>query len=183
MGSESLKSTLFEKALAEALNPQPLPPIAEEIRLSAGTYNVYLIWYSALKLRLRTDWMEPAHVSIGVEQAAARRPMPYPQEPAHWFDAGSFLPQEELVLINAIDTVYPDLRLGDRITATRALARQPGPGIREPAHFRPEIREPVHFRPEVREPVHFQTTDKALAAERAVEVLSHIAAILRKAGF
>ncbi len=172
MGSESLKGTLFEKALAVALNPQPLPPLPEETKLSASSFNVYLIWFSALKLRLRTDWMEPAHVSIAAERILARRPIPYPQEPAHWFDAGSFLPQEEVVLINALDTVYPELKLADRISATRGLARQLRPGIREPAHFRPEIREPAHFRPE----------EKAAAAERAVEVLAHIAETLRRAG-
>jgi hypothetical protein len=173
MGSETLKGTLFERRLREALNPQPLPPRSDEFSVSASSYNLYVIWYSALKLRLRTDWMEPAHVSITAEQALARQPMPYPKEPAHWFDAGSFLPQEELVLIDAIDTVYPELKLADRINTTRSLARQLRPGVREPAHFRPEIREPAHF----------QTTDKAAVAERAVEVLSQIAELLRRAGF
>jgi hypothetical protein len=172
MGSEALKGTLFEKALNKALNPQPLPPVAEKVRLSAGTYKIYLFWYSALKLRLRTDWMEPAHVSVAAAQAQSRPPMPYPQEPAHWFDAGSFLPQEELVLINAIDNVYPELKLADRITATREVSRLLRPGVREPAHFRPEIREPAHS----------PTSEMALTAERAVEVLSQIAAVLRRAG-
>lgn len=143
MGAPTLKGTLYERAFREALNPQPLPP-RPEFKLSGTSYNLYLVWYSALKLRLRTDWMEPAHVTVTAEQAAARRAVPYPREPAHWFDAGSFLPQEELVLINAIDTVYPELRLADRITATRNLARALRPGVREPAHFRPEIREPAH---------------------------------------
>ncbi len=183
MGSESLKGTLFEKALTEALNPQPLPPMQEKLKVSASSYNLYLVWHSALKLRLRTDWMEPAHVSITAEQAAVRPPMPYPQEPAHWFDAGSFLPQEELVLIDALDTVYPELKLAERINTTRSLARALRPGVREPAHFRPEIREPAHFRAEIREPAHFRTEDKAVVAERAVEVLTQIAEVLRRAGF
>ncbi len=144
MGAPTLKGTLFERALREALNPQPLPPRHAELKVTATSYNLYLIWYSALKLRLRTDWMEPAHVTIPAEQALVRPPVPYPREPAHWFDAGSFLPQEELVLIDAIDTVYPELKLADRITATRNLARALRPGVREPAHFRAEIREPAH---------------------------------------
>ena len=183
MGSESLKGTLFEDALRAALNPQPLPPRSEQFSVSASSYKLYLLWYSALKLRLRTDWMEPAHVTITAEQALARQPLPYPQEPAHWFDAGSFLPQEELVLIDAIDTVYPELKLAERINTTRNLARLLRPGVREPAHFRPEIREPAHFRPGVREPAHPQSADKAAVAERAVEVLSQIAELLRRAGF
>ena len=174
MGSESLKGTLFENALRVALNPQPLPPGSEEFSVSAGSYKLYLIWYSALKLRLRTDWMEPAHVTITAEQALAQ-PLPYPQEPAHWFDAGSFLPQEGL---------RADRRDRHRVSGaeargadkyTRSLARLLRPGVREPAHFRPEIREPAHFRTGVREPAHFQSTDKAVVAERAVEVLSQIA--------
>lgn len=183
MGSETLKGTLFESALRVALNPQPLPPRSEKFSVSPGSYKLYLIWYSALKLRLRTDWMEPAHVLITAEQALARQPLPYPQEPAHWFDAGSFLPQEELVLIDAIDTVYPELKLAERINTTRGLARLLRPGVREPAHFRAEIREPAHFRTGVREPAHFQSADKAVVAERAIEVLSQIAELLRRAGF
>jgi hypothetical protein len=188
MGSETLKGTLFEKALKVAINPQPLPPRSEKFHVSANSYNMYLVWYSALKLRLRTDWMEPAHVSISADQALAQQLRPGVREPAHWFDAGSFLPQEELVLIDAIDKVYPDLKLADRITASRSLTRPIGPGVREPAHFRAEIREPAHylpgvrepahFRPGVREPAHFHSTDKA-----AQVLLSQIAEVLRQAGF
>jgi hypothetical protein len=185
MGSENLKGTLFERALTAALNPQPLPPLPEDFKVSANSYNLYLIWYSALKLRLRTDWMEPAHVTIGAQEALAlaRQPIPYPREPAHWFDAGSFLPQEELVLIDAIDTVYPELKLAERINTTRGVERALRPGVREPAHFRPEIREPAHFRPEIREPAHTGPIDEAARSRKASEVLSQIAEMLRRAGF
>jgi hypothetical protein len=182
MAAEYLKGTLFERALREALNPQPLPPQQKDVNISTGSYQIYLFWYSALKLRLRTEWIEPAHVAISAEQAFARLPMSYPKEPAHWFDAGSFLPQEEVVLIDAIDTVYPELKLADRISATRSLFRF-RPGVREPAHFRPEIREPAHFRPEIREPAHFRPGEQAVMAERALEVLAQVAAMLRRTGF
>jgi hypothetical protein len=39
------------------------------------------------------------------------------------------------ILIEAIDTVYPDLRLAERVSLTRKLVR---PEVMEPAHFRKE---------------------------------------------
>jgi hypothetical protein len=30
-------------------------------KLSKGAYNIHLVWFDALKQRLRTDWIEPAH--------------------------------------------------------------------------------------------------------------------------
>jgi len=166
------------------LNPQPLPPRAQEWRVAQGNYQIYLIWRSALDLKLRTDWMEPAHIGVTLERFATRRPLPYPQEPAHWFDAQSLMAPEEIVLIQAIDQVYPDLKLADRITANRSAARQIGPGVREPAHFRAGIREPAHFfRAGIREPAHLAQLDRAALSERAVDMLSQVAEMLRQAGF
>lgn len=42
-----------------------------------------------------------------------------PPEPAHWFNPGALITQEEQVLIVALDEVYPELRLVERISSSR----------------------------------------------------------------
>ena len=160
MGAEHLKGTLFDReltaAMEELMTPTiPLPP--------PGTYSLYLFWFEALKLRLKTDWMEPAHSSVrihpeeirkieerlkhkeirkkveGLKKGAYVIPRPW-EEPAHWFDPGTLIATEERVLIAAIDEVYPELRLADRIAFYRnAIRRKVRPEVQEPAHF-PEVR-------------------------------------------
>lgn len=143
-----LKGTLFEK-IAGAVGSDSVPG-----KITPGKYPIYLIWYPALKLKLRTDFMEPAHLAPGVREPAHFAPGV--REPAHWFDAGSAIAGEEAVLIHAIDEVYPELRLAERVSAARQASRGFGPGVREPAHFfAPGVREPAHLGPGVREPAHF----------------------------
>ena len=73
--------------------------------------------------------------------------------------------------ISAIDTVYPNLRLSERISANRMAVRRITSYVKEPAHVRPDVREPAHYlqalvRPEVREPAHFSLGSReALLAE------------------
>ncbi len=180
-----LSGTLFEKELSAVLDPTPEPAF----KVAAGSYHVYLIWYAALRLKLRTDWMEPAHLGRSIltgRLSATSRLKPEVMEPAHWFDASIVLPIEESILIHALDEVYPDLQLMTRIVAARQKVPQLAPEVREPAHLtipnilaaaetpvtavpRVEVREPAHLRPQ--------------AAERANEVLKQIADALRKAGF
>ncbi|MGO9975927.1 MAG: hypothetical protein ACLP01_24600 [Solirubrobacteraceae bacterium] len=57
-------------------------------------------------------------------------------EPAHWFDPGVAIGVEDAVVISAIDEVYPELRLAERIAADRLALRQIPPEVKEPAHFR-----------------------------------------------
>ena len=61
---------------------------------------------------------------------------PEVREPAHWFDPGVAIAIEDAVVISAIDQVYPELRLAERIAADRLAIRR----------IRPEVMEPVHFR-------------------------------------
>jgi len=162
--AEGLKGTLFER-IAGAVGAD-----AAGGNVAAGKYNVYLIWYPALKLRLRTDFVEPAHFrtaqpAVQPQLAAATKLVPGVREPAHWFDAGVALAGEEAISIAAIDEVYPELRLAERVSAARQASRGIlGPGIHEPAHFLdlfrslpqlgPGVREPAHPSVGVREPAH-----------------------------
>ncbi|MBE0525037.1 MAG: hypothetical protein IBX40_12015 [Methanosarcinales archaeon] len=170
MGAEHLKGTLFERELSAALKPilssDPIPA------LSTGNYKLNLIWFDALKLKLRTDWMEPAHFrpgglveSIRPEIAAKLVGLKHCAwcEPAHWFDPGILIAMEDAVLIEAIDEVYPELKLVDRVASTREALRKVGPGVREPAHFRP--------------------IEGGLEPEKAKNVLSELASVLRKYGY
>lgn len=138
VGSENLKGTLFESALIGGalgkLKDGSIP------RVSAGTYSLYLLWFDALRLKLKTDWMEPAHfrkpmftsqVQTNVQFAVK----PEVMEPAHWFNPQVVLQPEETVLIAVIDEVYPELNLAARVSAYRDRLR-----------VRPEVMEPAHFR-------------------------------------
>jgi hypothetical protein len=135
----ALRGTLFEKEFA---------PFVERLRgkkftgVPAGTFRFYLIWYDALKLKLRRDWMEPPHVLQGllnslvgqtVVQSAVVRPEV--KEPPHWFDPGVAIAIEDAVVISAIDEVYPELRLAERIAADRLAIRRIRPEVMEPPHY------------------------------------------------
>ena len=170
--AKNLEGTLFEREFA---------PVFKEItgkstgKVKAGDFNLQLLWFEALKLKLKTDFMEPAHFhwmepahfpSAGIRpdilQQLTTRVPPEVQEPAHWFDAGIALGKEEEVLISAIDEVYPELKLADRVGASRLESRFRVPGIREPAHFR--------------------QLAEILQKEESIQLLQELAAVLKKLG-
>jgi hypothetical protein len=138
LDSEALKGTEFErmaKFLGSVTNK-------EFVGVPAGSYRFYLIWYDALRLKLRRDWVEPAHVLRGFLDRILgpviqkETPIRYePQEPAHWFNPGIMIEIEDVIVISAIDEVYPELRLAERLAADRLAIAKIGPGVREPAHF------------------------------------------------
>jgi hypothetical protein len=145
MGAENLIGTLFESAMVEVLKP-----ISDDLtgKLAVGEYQLYLIWYDALKLKLRTDWMEPAHWRRAEQISMVQvKPGWGVREPAHWFDSRLEIDLRDALVINAIDQVYPDLKLMDRVAVARGTsisaeaARKIGPGIHEPAHFRKLLQE------------------------------------------
>jgi hypothetical protein len=72
----------------------------------------------------------------GAAISASSLVRPEVREPAHWFDPGVVIAIEDAVVISAIDEVYPELRLAERIAADRLAIRQ----------IRPEVMEPVHYR-------------------------------------
>lgn len=139
--AKNLQGTLFEKefvAVFKEISGKKLGKVA------AGSYKLFLIWHEALKLKLKTDWIEPAHfrkipgiqVQPAVSEELANQLNPGIREPAHWFDAGIALDREDEILIAAIDEVYADLRLASRVAVSRRESLKFVPGIREPAHFR-----------------------------------------------
>jgi len=139
LDGEALKNTLFEKELAPFIGRLRKKTFAG---VTSGSFRIYLIWYDALSLKLRRDWMEPAHVLQGLltnivgPTTGVSSVRPEVREPAHWFDPGVAIAIEDAVVISAIDQVYPELRLAERIAADRLAIRR----------IRPEVMEPVHFR-------------------------------------
>jgi hypothetical protein len=169
--TDGLKGTLFDRELSGVFKKFSSDSIKN---ISAGSYSLYIFWLEALKLKLRTDWMEPAHSNvrlsamqpgnirnwgkslefnreltllddnpIPIDNRVVVGPSPW-EEPAHWFDPGVVIATEEKVMILAIDEVYPELRLVDRLMSYRMAARQiVKPDVKEPAHSRqvttPEI--------------------------------------------
>lgn len=228
MGSESLKNTPFEKEISAVFDLKRKGE--NKLNVSPGVYNIALFWYDAVKLRLRTDWMEPAHPvyqlqselmglggrspqSTQAMSMASRsqpwlepvhhrpwcepvhtpwtepvhhmpwmepvhtpwmEPVHYPgcrpwlepahpvfqtaadmqkaseaktfehQEPVQYLNKMNQIFQEKSILVSAIDEVYPELKLGERLNkAQYALSptlplpppRAAWPGVREPAHM------------------------------------------------
>lgn len=228
MGSESLKNTPFEKEITAVFDHKKKGE--QKLMVSPGVYNLALFWYDAVKLRLRTDWMEPAQPVYQLEselmgmrspqiaQAMSKafqsqpwmepvhhrpwcepvhtpwtepvhypgcrpwlepvhtlwmEPVHYPgcrpwlepahpvfqtvadlkkageakmfehQEPAQYLNKINQIIQERSILVSAIDEVYPELKLGERLSlAQYAMSptlplpppRAAWPGVREPAH-------------------------------------------------
>lgn len=191
--AKSLQGSIFEKEFApifkEIVGKQPA-------RISGGSYSLFLIWHDALKLKLKADWIEPAHFrqfdpgllrAEAVETAAAQL-APGIREPAHWFHAAALLDREEEILIAAIDEVYTDLKLAERVAVARRETMKYIPGVREPAHFRDIIDNLVDLRasgraekliPGIREPAHFR---RLLEREDFVRLLTELADMMKKYG-
>ena len=139
VGSEQHKGTLFERELGQAFTPLIGHHVAG---VSAGTYHLYAIWQTALSLVLQHYWLEPAHIGniaapVAVD-ASRFKQAPGVREPAHFVNAAILLSPEDSVLIAAIDRVYPELRLAERVAAARGSSR----AVEVSAH----VKEPVHSR-------------------------------------
>lgn len=156
LGSENLKNTLFEKSFAPLFKEMLRKDPVFDKTIAAGTYNLYLLWFDALKLKLRTDWIEPAHFRdyIRIREQLSRFLHFDWVEPAHVaLGAGSFAAVDpnviepahfqpsaeqwrDKVLIAALDEVYTELRLLDRIAKMKDILRfRVRPDVIEPAHF------------------------------------------------
>ena len=145
LGAEYLKNTLFDKHFSPILRAIASEDPEFDPSISPGTYNLYLIWFDALKLKLRTDWVEPAHfrdyfrirerfadifrlrfdwvepAHIALGGSALAAVDPDVMEPAHFKPSPD--PWRDRVLIAVIDEIYPELHLVERITRLKDLLR------------------------------------------------------------
>ncbi|MGC1378651.1 MAG: hypothetical protein WA821_20635 [Anaerolineales bacterium] len=163
--TENLKGTLFEEAFLKVV--EGWGPRLLNANIPTGSYKIYLIWYDALKLKLHTDWMEPAHLQVSpvaqdIAQMQRKQAIkPGILEPVHWFDSAFTLESDEALIISAINEVYPELRLVERVQTARQTQMQAAilsPGIREPAHFR-----------QILERFDAQTLDKVMEVIQAIQ--------------
>lgn len=156
-----VKSVELDKALRDTMFQKAFGGMVGEFaggvfhNASPGSYRFYLIWYDALALKLRRDWIEPAHVLQSLVSSIARPGLsageigaviPECCEPAQWFDPGITLAVEDVLSISAISEVYPELRLSERVSADRMLIRQIRPHVMEPVHLTPNLRDTAQFR-------------------------------------
>jgi hypothetical protein len=126
-----LKGTIFETHFKDTLSlPGPIPGAPGNKFVRPGSYYLYLVWFDALRLRLRRDWMEPAHFRVGqiaeqLQQARQVRPEQRMlvdrevTEPAHWFDRGTILEVDDILIISVLDEVYPELHLAEQVAGFR----------------------------------------------------------------
>jgi len=113
---KNLQGTVFEREFAPLFKKITGKQIG---KIAAGSYNLFLLWHEALKLKLKADWIEPAHyrdfqidtIQPAVAQELAGQLNPGVREPAHF-----------RAIIEDIINVQ--------------VGRKLGPGVREPAHFR-----------------------------------------------
>jgi hypothetical protein len=197
LATKNLQGTVFAREFAPILKEFSGKNVG---KVAAGSYSLFLLWHEALKLKLKADWIEPAHfipdripeqLIPGVREPAHFTPeqlIPGIREPAHWFDAGISLAKEEEILIAAIDEVYTDLKLAERIAVARRESLKYVPGIREPAHFRDLLEDVIVARsgrqmiPGIREPAHFRKVAELLDHENALKLVAELMDVLKKYG-
>lgn len=164
IGAADLENTIFAKEFT---------PVFERLRkvnlgkatVTPGSYSAILLWQDALRIKLKHDWMEPAHLQqidrrIMPSAILAEKVRPEVQEPAHWFDSRFAIDVDEGLLINVIDEVYPELKLAERVAMSRTITREFAQGVREPAHY---------IEPQTRELSAAETLSPALAKSAALE--------------
>jgi len=122
------RAIIFEKEpspFLENLGKKPLSSV------DAGTYRLYLIWHDALKLKLQIHWVE-----IVSMQTVGSVIGYHPNEKVQWFDPGMAIAIEDAVIILAMDEVYPELRITERISSNRlAVAQMLLPHHNEKIHY------------------------------------------------
>ncbi len=202
--AENLKGTIFERQVlneALALKKDKISGVR------AGTYEIKLLWLEALKIKIKTDWVEPAHFRSYDRLFSVKRKEldPYVHEPVHYYP-GLELDVEAQLLAHVLDEVYPELKIADRIKMDKEILAQGGYYRSDPtpqpikAKFSP-WQEPVHFPERISEtpdrlkflryyrdwvePVHFREDLSERFTPRNLEgnVLRELSSVLKKYGY
>lgn len=149
IGAAHLEGTVFDNEITQILNEIADDPVPIK---TIGSIGFYVLWSDALKLKLRADWIEPAHFRhdliatireldtsiIERGSTSSRAVTPHVKEPVHWFDSGIQVSIADKLVISAIDQVYPELKLVERLSVARSADRF-WPGTQEPVHMREDL--------------------------------------------
>jgi hypothetical protein len=209
--SKNLQGTLFEGLTKTFKTPKNIPATGGKF-VSPGTYNIYLLWYPALKLKFRTEWMEPAHLATHWKEPA--HPGVAWKEPAHfgaawkepvhagvgWKEPVHFRPGEIAASIQGELASRYAGRVGGHGEPVHwfdpgyVIAAEEAVLINSIDEVYPELQlaNRVAFSrqvargfvpPEVHEPAHFRQLERALESEKGADIAKEIGAILKKYGY
>ena len=202
--AENLKGTIFERQVlneALALKKDKIPDVR------AGTYEIKLLWLEALKIKIKTDWMEPVHFRVFDRFFSMKRKEldPYVHEPVHYYP-GLELDMEAQILAQVLNQVYPELKIADRIRmdkeilardsyygreASLSSARAKFTPWQEPVHlpgrftrYQDRLRFLRYYRDWV-EPVHFRENLAERFAPGGLDenVLGELSSLLKRYGY
>jgi len=203
--AENLKGTIFERHVlneAMALKKDKISGVR------AGTYEIKLLWLEALKIKIKTDWVEPAHFRSYDRLFSVKRKEldPYVHEPVHYYP-GLELDREAQLLAHVLDEVYPELKIADRIKIDKEMLLAQGRYYKtdptpepstatfspwqEPAYFSDRIPEisnrlkPLRYYRDWVEPVHFRENFAERYTPRGLDenALRELSSVLRKYGY
>jgi len=122
LDSEALRGTLFASEFGPFLEERKSRAFEN---VPSGNYRFFLVWSSALQLKFHAPDPSPQERVAEPIYSMLRQPQVTTtpgyewMEPAHWFDPRVALAVDDVVAISAIDTVYPEFRLAERISANR----------------------------------------------------------------
>ncbi|AJE02640.1 hypothetical protein [Geobacter pickeringii] len=102
MGDRNLQGTVFEREFTPLLKELAGKGVG---KTAAGSYSLFLIWHEALKLKLKADWIEPAHFRDILEEVIVARSgkqlVPGIREPAHFRRLAELLDREDALRLVA----------------------------------------------------------------------------------
>ena len=117
----NMENTIFDRHVliqAKEMNKQVIEGV------KPGIYPIQLLWFDALRIKFKVDWVEPAHFRVFDHLFKVRREMiPFVREPAH-HGPEELIDRDFQILVSILDTVYPELCFADRLSMQRKAAQE-----------------------------------------------------------
>lgn len=170
IGTSQLMNTLFEQKFSTFLQTFKTLSSDQLSTVPDGNYSLYLIWLDALSLRIRSDFMEPVNSRRSTSRSSSNFPSsfrsvpPVVEEPVHWIDVGLSIDLSETIQISAIDEIYPELKLADRIILARQISR-------------------ISISSETSRSTNLRNIEETIPQERLPQFLDDMASLLRRYGY
>lgn len=110
LDDDNLRGTLFDEGIVDALSG--LTSLKD---VSPGRHGIVAFWSDAVKLKLLRDWHEPAHELADVMTWYRPIPRDPPQRTPDASLGRGQLPAKDAMLLAAVNEVYPEFRLSERV--------------------------------------------------------------------